>query len=457
MFKRFTDELPLAAVIPVSLITCIVFVGLVALYCAQKRRKCPCLRLWDYKKSSKTDKYQENSYFEVEVSENNMNSRKLQSSPNPSTDSSDYETPAKFLPRQSTVPVVPSKTRRDLFHRQMSLQVNMSNVEFSVQKAQRKEQPKIGHLRPELYKTSQESNGSDCNNGRIHFTLKYDTQFEALIVNIISGEDLPAKDFSGTSDPYVKLYLLPDRKRKFQTKVHRKNLNPLFDEKFSFNVPYSELPERSLQLSIYDFDRFSRHDSIGQIVVKNLLEKSDLTTETEFWMDIQKNSHEDKVDLGELMFSLCYLPTAGRLTLTVIKARNLKAMDITGASDPYVKISLMCQGKRLKKKKTTVKKNTLNPVYNEAIVFDVPPEHMDMITLLIAVVDYDRVGHSELIGVCEVGPNSPGLGGDHWNDMITQPRRPIAQWHQLQETTSAVNGNSTGSLKGCITPQQSFE
>ena len=38
------------------------------------------------------------------------------------------------------------------------------------------------------------------------------------------------------------------------------------------------------------------------------------------------------MDLGEIMFSLCYLPTAGRLTLTVIKCRNLKAMDITGYS-----------------------------------------------------------------------------------------------------------------------------
>ena len=43
-------------------------------------------------------------------------------------------------------------------------------------------------------------------------------------------------------------------------------------------------------------------------------------------------SFQDNVDLGELMFSLCYLPTAGRLTITMIKARNLKAMDITGAS-----------------------------------------------------------------------------------------------------------------------------
>nr|CAD7196453.1 unnamed protein product [Timema douglasi] len=40
----------------------------------------------------------------------------------------------------------------------------------------------------------------------------------------------------------------------------------------------------------------------------------------------------EKVDLGELMLSLCYLPTAGRLTLTIIKGRNFKAMDITGSS-----------------------------------------------------------------------------------------------------------------------------
>lgn len=44
---------------------------------------------------------------------------------------------------------------------------------------------------------------------------------------------------------------------------------------------------------------------------------------------------QENVDLGELMFSLCYLPTAGRLTITMIKARNLKAMDITGASGGF--------------------------------------------------------------------------------------------------------------------------
>ncbi len=66
--------------------------------------------------------------------------------------------------------------------------------------------------------------------------------------------------------------------------------------------------------------------------------------------------------------------------------------------DPYVKVSLMCDGRRLKKRKTSTKRNTLNPVYNEAIVFDVPPENIDQISLLIAVMDYDRlVGYLHIL------------------------------------------------------------
>lgn len=53
-------------------------------------------------------------------------------------------------------------------------------------------------------------------------------------------------------------------------------------------------------------------------------------------------------------------------------------------------MSLLCDGRRLKKKKTTIKRNTLNPTYNEAIIFDIPPENMDQVSLLISVMDYDR-------------------------------------------------------------------
>jgi synaptotagmin-1 len=55
-------------------------------------------------------------------------------------------------------------------------------------------------------------------------------------VTIIQAEQLPAMDLGGTSDPYVKLYLLPDKKKKFQTKVQRKSLNPVFNETFVFKA-----------------------------------------------------------------------------------------------------------------------------------------------------------------------------------------------------------------------------
>lgn len=43
-------------------------------------------------------------------------------------------------------------------------------------------------------------------------------------------------DSGGTSDPYVKVQLLPEKKKKFDTKVHKKTLNPVFNETFVFKV-----------------------------------------------------------------------------------------------------------------------------------------------------------------------------------------------------------------------------
>uniref|UniRef100_A0A670HQV9 Synaptotagmin 9 n=1 Tax=Podarcis muralis TaxID=64176 RepID=A0A670HQV9_PODMU len=352
------------------------------------------------------------------------------------------------LPRVQLLPAGQRQTpAHRLRHNSFRRQLNLSNPDFNIQQIQKQEQlTGIGRIKPELYKQrsvdtddGRRNNSKSC--GKLNFIVKYDCDLEQLIVKIHKAVNLPAKDFSGTSDPYVKIYLLPDRKTKHQTKVHRKTLNPVFDEVFLFPVPYNDLSTRKLHFSVYDFDRFSRHDLIGQVIVDNFLELSDFPRECNLWKDIEYVTN-DKVDLGELMFSLCYLPTAGRLTITIIKARNLKAMDITGASDPYVKVSLMCEGRRLKKRKTSTKRNTLNPVYNEAIVFDVPPENIDQINLFIAVMDYDRVGHNEVIGVCQVGNDAESLGRDHWNEMLSYPRKPIAHWHLLAEILQLLRAGS---------------
>ena len=59
--------------------------------------------------------------------------------------------------------------------------------------------------------------------------------------------------------------------------------------------------------------------------------------------------------------------------------------------------------------------------------------YLQKVALIISVVDYDRIGTSEPIGRGVFGCNSTGTELRHWNDMLANPRRPIAQWHTLQE------------------------
>jgi len=60
-------------------------------------------------------------------------------------------------------------------------------------------------------------------------------------------------------------------------------------------------------------------------------------------------------------------------------------------------------------------------------------ERLQKVSLVITVVDYDRIGSSDPIGSVTLGCASTGTELRHWSDMLANPRRPIAQWHSLQE------------------------
>ncbi|KAK9399725.1 synaptotagmin-1 [Crotalus adamanteus] len=166
--------------------------------------------------------------------------------------------------------------------------------------------------------------------GKIQYSLDYDFQNNQLLVGIIQAAELPALDMGGTSDPYVKVFLLPDKKKKYETKVHRKTLNPVFNEQFTFKVPYSELGGKTLVMAVYDFDRFSKHDIIGEYKVA--MNTVDFGHVTEEWRDLQSAEKEEQEKLGDICFSLRYVPTAGKLTVVILEAKNLKKMDVGGLS-----------------------------------------------------------------------------------------------------------------------------
>jgi hypothetical protein len=57
----------------------------------------------------------------------------------------------------------------------------------------------------------------------------------------------------------------------------------------------------------------------------------------------------------------------GQLAVHVDRAQGLAAADSNGLSDPYVKTYLLPDKSKNTKKKTEIKKKTLNPVYNQTI------------------------------------------------------------------------------------------
>ncbi|XP_037307334.2 rabphilin-3A isoform X1 [Pungitius pungitius] len=266
--------------------------------------------------------------------------------------------------------------------------------------------------------------------GRIQFSIGYSFQNTTLTVKLLRGQELPAKDFSGTSDPFVKIYLLPDKKNKLETKIKRKNLNPHWNETFLFEgFPYEKVRERTLYLQVLDYDRFSRNDPIGEVSIP--LNKVELGQIKTFWKELKPCS-DGSGRRGDLLLSLCYNPTANTITVNIIKARNLKAMDIGGTSDPYVKVWLMHKDKRVEKKKTVTMKRCLNPIFNESFPFEVAAHVLRETTIIITVMDKDRLSRNDVIGKIYLSWKSGPAEVKHWKDMLARPRTNVAQWHALK-------------------------
>ena len=111
-------------------------------------------------------------------------------------------------------------------------------------------------------------------------------------------------------------------------KLIRISIISVFDEDFVFEVRAATLGRRTLEILLYDFDAYSRHVCIGGL--KILLAHVDLSDRVELWKSLGPCAEQDaKIELGDLMLSLSYLPSAERLTVVVIKARNLRVFDDT--------------------------------------------------------------------------------------------------------------------------------
>ncbi len=126
--------------------------------------------------------------------------------------------------------------------------------------------------------------------GRLGFKLFYERETEKLLVTILSVNNLQ-KVGNTTPQLFVKLQLLPDKKKRLHTKTI-KDCNPEFNEQFVFAVPNDEILNRTLKLSVCSYDRFSRQNIYGYVIFPVVDAKEELVLDEgtgEIWREITKD------------------------------------------------------------------------------------------------------------------------------------------------------------------------
>ncbi|XP_054721780.1 synaptotagmin-5-like [Uloborus diversus] len=305
----------------------------------------------------------------------------------------------------------------------------------------------------------------DANYGQVTFTawcrMPEGGNLGELIVVLKEAQDLLPRSYGGTCDPYLTLQLLRDKGRKrwsksssstlyeFRTSSKKKTQHPIFKETFIMEVTKADLREDSLKIAAFDDEKYANDSELGEISIPlRELSLSRNAEENVTTLDFL----EPRKEHGEILFGLSYLPTAERLTFTLTKAHNLRVTaDSTEAFYPFIRVLLMHNGKLLKKKKTSSRHGTCNPVFNETLTFDVPPNQLDHVIFLVVASHRDPQDESlsspdsptsppnssgarksRHIGKVVIGSSVKGLALNHWRAMKQSPRKQVTQWHTLR-------------------------
>jgi Ca2+-dependent lipid-binding protein len=193
-------------------------------------------------------------------------------------------------------------------------------------------------------------------------------------------------------------------------------LNPVWNETFVFETKNLTSP---VIIRVYDRDVVSSDDFMGSGSIN--LNHRTINNNDEIKVELNDPAVDEQ--LGYLKFTIKVMPSTSHdqsddnvdlnvkqynndkaknptcwdsvLTVTVLEAKNLPAMDHNGLSDPYCKFKLGSQ-----KYKTKVIHKTLNPDWKEQ--FDMKLYNQKDKTLKVQVWDRDFPSTDDFIGECKI-------------------------------------------------------
>uniref|UniRef100_A0A3Q3DQM9 Synaptotagmin-like protein 2 n=1 Tax=Hippocampus comes TaxID=109280 RepID=A0A3Q3DQM9_HIPCM len=125
---------------------------------------------------------------------------------------------------------------------------------------------------------------------------------------------------------------------------------------------------------------------------------------------------------GSIQFSINYVQKLREFHIFVAQCRDLAAADPKRGRSDYVKSYLVPDKIHLGKKKTSVKKKTLNPTFNEILRYRVSSEYLRTQTLVLSVWHHDTFGRNNFLGEVDTDLSKWDFDHTHMNDLPLRAR-----------------------------------
>ncbi|XP_074714652.1 synaptotagmin-like protein 5 isoform X2 [Strix uralensis] len=309
--------------------------------------------------------------------------------------------------------------------------------------------------------------------GEILLNINYSYKTGALSILVKSCRNLAiADEKKQRTDPYVKAYLLPDKSRqsKRKTKIKSNCTNPDFNETLKYVISHTQLETRTLQLSVWHYDRFGHNSFLGEVEIP--LDSWNFENQGDEWFVLQPKV-EVATDVGlqykgELTVVLRYIPpdrnlmlplgqfqgkksfkkgkkgnshmpSGGILEVLIKEAKNLTAVKSGGTSDTFVKGYLLPDDSKATKHKTPIIKKSVNPQWNHTFAFSgLNSRDIRNVCLELTVWDKESLSSNIFLGGVRLSTGNGVSNGKEvdwmdsqgeeqhlWQQMIDSPGAPV--------------------------------